>query len=162
MRRTQLLFAIGMCLLSAPAARSQASDAVVLSEALRAHLRGERFDTVTSIRGLPLGIRDALERLFGNGLDIADPGADFQMTRGVANSKLPTRRLVAAECSRDHCLVYYERGGVDPTWHVALFRWTPAETRLEGGGTAPGRLATITDVWNAILSGGIRGQSKVW
>jgi hypothetical protein len=148
---------------SAVVGASQASGALSLSEALRAHMTGERFDIVTSIRGLPLGVRDELETLFGNrGLDIAEPGAEFQVTDRVANPKLPTRRLVAAGCSIDHCLVYYERGGVAHTWLVALFHWTPAETRFEWGGIAPRGLASIDDVRSAVLSGAIKGAPKAW
>jgi hypothetical protein len=134
-----------------------------MSEALRSHVQNEEFGIVTSIRGLPLGVRDALQTLFGSGtLDIAEPGAEFQATGVVANSRLPMRRLVAAGCSTDHCIVYYERGGKDRTWHAALFHWTPAATRFELGGTAPGGLATKEDVRNAILSGRIRGPARVW
>jgi hypothetical protein len=164
MRRTQLLFAICLSFGSGVAAGSQTSDGGALSEALRAHVQDERFGIVTSIRGLPLGVRDGLQTLFGSqALDIAEPGAEFQVTDVVVNPKLPIRRLVAAGCSTDHhCLVYYERGGRNHTWHVALFHWTPTATRFEWGGTAPGSLATIDDVRNAILSGGIKGQAKFW
>ncbi len=163
MRRTQLLCAIGVSVWSAMAAGSQVTDAAALSAALRAHVQDGRFGIVTSIRGLPLGVRDELQTLFGSQtLDIADPGAEFQATVGVVNQTLPTRRLVAAGCSADHCLVYYERGGTDRTWHVALFHWTPAATRLEWGGTAQGRLATLDEVRIAILSGGITGGARLW
>ena len=162
MRSIQLLCAIGVSLWSAVAAGSQATDAGSLSAALRAHVQNERLLIVTSIRGLPLGVRDALQTLFGTGgLDIAEPEAEFQLTN-VPNPKLPTRRLIAAGCSTDHCLVYYERGGSEHTWHVALFHWTPAATRLEWGGMASGGLATIDDVRNAILSGRIKGPAKFW
>jgi len=160
MRRTQLLCAIGMSLWSAVVAGSQAAPPVALSSALRAHVQDERFAIVTSIRGLPLGVRAGLQTLFGSqDLDIAEPGAEFQVT-GDANSKLRTRRLVAAGCSYDHCLVYYERGGAAHTWQVALFHWTPEATRFEWGGTAPGGLATIDDVRSAILSGAIKGPAR--
>ena len=163
MRRTQLLCAIVVSLWSAVAAESQATDADALSGALRAHVQDERFQISTSIRGLPLGVRDGLQTLFASrALDIAEPGAEFQVTDVIVNPKLPIRRLVAAGCSTDHCLVYYERGGTDHTWHVALFHWTPAATRFEWGGTAPGGLATIDDVRNAILSGRITGQAGFW
>jgi len=161
MRRTHLLWAIGVSLWSAVAAGSQATDARALSAALRAHLQGERFDIVTSIRGLPLGVREELQRLFGNGtLDIAEPGAEFQASTAGVNPTLPLRRLVAAWCTIDHCLVYYERGGIDRTWHAALFHWTPAKTTLEGGGTAPAGLATVEDVRNVILAGAIK--ARIW
>jgi hypothetical protein len=125
-----------------------------LSEALRTHVKSDRFDIVTSIRGLPLGVRDQLQTLWGTGsLDIAEPGAAFQANGTSVNPTLPTRRLVAAGCSTDfHCLVYYERGGRGHTWLVTLFHWTPAATRLEWGGTAPGGLKTIDEVRNAVLS----------
>jgi hypothetical protein len=163
MRRTQLLFAICVSLWSAAAAASQSSNAATLPGALRAHVQNERFDIITSIRGLPLGVRDELQRLFGGGLDIAEPGAEFQETGRVVNPKLPLRRLVAAGCSADfHCLVYYERGGREPTWHVMLFHWTPSTTRFEWGAMAPGGLATIDDVRTAMLSGRTTGPAKFW
>ena len=163
MHRRRLLCAIGVSLWSAVVAGSQAVAPVALSGALRDHVKDERFQIVTSIRGLPLGVRDGLQKLFGSQtLDIAEPGAEFQVTGVIGNPKRPIRRLVAAGCSTDHCLVYYERGGIDHTWHVALFHWTPAATRFEGGGTAPGGLATIDGVRSAILSGGIKGGAKIW
>ena len=144
-------------------AASQAAAPVVLPGALRAHVKDERFEIVTSIRGLPLGVRDGLQTLFGSQtLDIAEPGAAFQVTDVFAARKLPIRRLVTAGCSTDHCLVYYERGGIAHTWQVALFHWTPAATRFEGGGIAPPGLASIDQVRNAMLSGAIRGPTKVW
>lgn len=131
-----------------------------LSGTLWAHLKDERFGTVTSIGGLPLGVRDALEELFHSpSLDIAEPGAEFQPARGPGG---PTRRLVAAGCSTDHCLVYYERAGTEPAWRVALFHWNPGETRFEWGGAAPGGLAEIGDVQHAVLSRTIRSPERSW
>lgn len=163
MRCTRLFCAIGVSLWSAVATGSQAAPTDALSEAQRAHLKNERLEIVTSIRGLPLGVRDGLQKLFGSqALDIAEPGAEFQVTDVVVNPKLPIRRLVAAGCSTDHCLVYYERGGIAHTWQVALFHWTPAATRFEWGGTAPRGLATIDDVRNAALSGAIKSPNRLW
>jgi hypothetical protein len=162
MRRIQLLCAIGVSLWSIVAAGSQATDGGPLSGALRTHVQNEEFAIVTSIRGLPLGVRDGLQTLFGSGtLDIAEPGAQFR-ANNAANPTLPSRRLIAAGCSTDHCLVHYERGGTDHTWHVMLFHWTPAATRFEWGGTAPRGLATIADVRTAVLSGLIKGPVKSW
>ena len=126
-------------------------------------MKDDRFQVVTSIRGLPLGVRDSLQMLFGSqSLDIAEPGAEFQATDVRSNPALPIRRLVAAGCSTDHCLVYYERGGIAHTWQAALFHWTPAATRFEWGGVAPGGLATVDDVRKAVLSGAIKGPNKNW
>jgi len=134
-----------------------------LAGTLRAHLNAERFGPVTSSYGLPMGVRDALEELFGGpSLDMADPGAEFEGTGAAAGPRLPTRRLVAAGCSIDHCLVYYERGGSARTWRVALFHWTPAETRFEWGGAAPGGLQGLEDVRRAVASGKITSPDKAW
>jgi hypothetical protein len=164
MRHIRLFCAIGVGLWSAVAAGNQAAPVRTLPEALRAHVKGEAFGIVTSIRGLPLGVRDQLQALWGSQtLDIADPGADFQLTDVKGTPALPTRRLVAAGCAPDHhCLVYYERGGRSRTWLVALFHWTPAATRFEWGGTAPGGLKTIEDVRNAVLSGAIKSPTPLW
>lgn len=163
MRRTRLLFAIGVSLWSDLAVGNQAAPPVAPSVELRAHVQDERFWIVTSIRGLPLGVRAWLQTLFGSqALDIAEPGGEFQIGNVIVDSMLPIRRLVAAGCSYDHCLVYYERGGIAHTWRVALFHWTPDATRLEWGGTAPGGLVTIDNVRSAILSGAIKGPVELW
>jgi hypothetical protein len=157
------LGAIGLSLWSAVAAGSQAPPPVVLSGPLRAHVKDERLQIVTSIRGLPLGVRHELQTLFGgHALDIAEPGAPFRATAVAGTPPLPIRRLVAAGCSYDHCLVYYERGGGARSWKAALFHWTPAATRLELGGTAPGGLETVDAVRRAVLSGAISGSTTPW
>ncbi len=163
MHHTRFLCAIVVSLGSAVIAGRQAAPPVSMSTALRAHVQDERFAIVTSIRGLPLGVRAGLQTLFGSQeLDIAEPGAEFQVSGEAVNSTLPARRLIAAGCSYDHCLVYYERGGSAHTWQVALFHWTPEATRFEWGGTAPGGLATIDDVRRGMLSGAIKGPSGLW
>ena len=163
MHRTPLFCAIGVVLWSAAAIANQATSTSTLSDALRAHVKDDRFQIVTAVRGLPLGVRDGLQTLFGSpSLDIAEPEADFQVTDVVGTRVLPIRRLVAAGCSVDHCLVYYERGGIAHTWQVALFHWTPAATRFEWGGVAPGGLMTIDDVRKAVLSGAIKSANKDW
>jgi hypothetical protein len=158
-----LCCAIGLSVWSAVAATGQTAVAAALSGTLRDHMRDERFGVVTSIRGLPLGVRDGLQTLFGSQtLDIAESRAEFQGTDATVTPKQPFRRLVAAGCSIDHCLVYYERGGSDHTWLAALFHWTPAETRFEWGGHARGGLATIDEVRKAVLSGLVKGPVTSW
>ena len=163
MRYARLLCAIGLSVWSPVSAASQTAAPPALSGTLRNHVKEERFDIVTSIRGLPLGVREGLQTLFdGQTLDIAEPGGEFQGTGAVVNPRLPLRRLVAAGCSRNHCLVYYERGGTAHTWLVALFHWTPAATRFEWGGNARGGLTTIDEVRNAVLSGAVKGHAEFW
>jgi len=161
MRR--LLFPMWMSLWAAVVNCNQAVPAAALPEALQAHVKNEQFQIVTSLRGMPLGVRHGLEMLFGDrGLDIAEPGAQFQATGVTGDSRLPIRRLVVAGCSYDHCLVYYERGGGTRTWKAALFHWTPETTRFEWGGTAPGGLRTVDAVRQAFLSGAIKSPNSVW
>jgi hypothetical protein len=163
MEATRLLCAIGLGFSSVVMAGSQTAAPGSLSAELRAHVRDERFQIVTSIRGLPLGVRAGLQTLFGSqSLDIAEPGAEFQVGGAIVDSKLPIRRLVAAGCSYDHCLVYYERGGNSHTWRVTLFRWTPDATRFEWGATAPGGLVSIDDVRRVVLSGATKGPVALW
>ena len=127
--------------------------------ALREHLRAERYQVVTSIRGLPLGIRDELQKMFGGSLDIADPDVKIE-SGSQAAATTTARRLVAAGCSRDHhCLVYYELVGRTPGWRVALFHWTPEATRFEWGGVAPRSLKTVDEVRSAILDGRMTSAS---
>jgi hypothetical protein len=154
------LCAIAVASLSVVLSGRQAKP-TVLSETLRAHVKGERFDIVTSIRGFPLGVRSGLQALFGSpDLDIAEPGEKFQATDVMTVPRLPSRRLLAGGCSTDHCLVHYERGGFAHAWFVAVFHWAPDETRFEWGGIAPGRLATVEDIRKAILSGAIKPSTN--
>lgn len=163
MRPIQLACLVSLSLWSATATGNQAPSTATLSEELRTHVESERFGIVTSIRGLPLGVREALQVLFGSQtLDIAEPGAEFQVTDAAGEARLSIRRLSVAGCSSDHCLVYYERGGKAHTWQVALFHWTPGATKFEWGGTAAGGLETIDDVRKAVLSGAVKGPNTVW
>jgi hypothetical protein len=55
-------------------------------------------------------------------LELAEPGAEFQVTDVIVKPNLPIRRLILSRCSSDHCVVYYERGGIAHTFSVVLFR----------------------------------------
>ena len=76
MRHTRLLCAIGVSLWSAVVAGSQAVAPEALSEALRDHVKDERFGIVTSIRGLPLGVRNRLQTLFGSQTHSTSPSPE--------------------------------------------------------------------------------------
>ena len=160
--RRRLLCAIVMSLWAAAVAAGQ-QPAGSLSPALRARLQKGTFQAVTSVRGLPLGVRERMTTMFGGTLDIAEPGAAFQSTDVLVTPRLPSRRMVAAACSSDfYCLVYYERGGIAQTRYVLLFHWSPDDTRFEWGSTAAGAYKTIDDVRKALLSGAIKGQVGPW
>ena len=161
MRSTFFLCAMAISVWPVVTAGIQTPVANALPLPLRAHMNEDRFGVVTSIRGLPLGVREELQTLFQSAfLDIAEPGAAFRATDVILDPNLPTRRLVLAACSIEHCMVYYERGGIAHTWHVALFHWTPDATRFEWGGIAPGGLKTIDDLRKAALSGAVRASGS--
>lgn len=163
MYRTRHLCALGVGFCSAWLTASQAAPPSGLSQELRTHVQNERFQIVSSIRGLPLGVRTELQTLFGSlTLDIAEPGAAFQSNGANPDTNPPIRRMGTAGCSYEHCLVYYERGGTPRTWRLALFHWRPDATRLEWGGIAPGGLTTIEDLRRAILSGAIKSSAGPW
>lgn len=162
-RRTLLLCAVASSLSSGVIACNRQSPSLAVSRALLDHLEEEQFGIVTSLRGLPLGVREALQALFASQwLDIAEPDEEFQAAGASVRSRVPSRRLVLAGCSNDHCLVYYERAATTNTWHATLFNWTPAETRFEWGGDARGGLTDIDDVRKALLAGDIKAPSTPW
>jgi hypothetical protein len=159
MRRT-LFCVIALGLSAAVAAGQQPAGA--LSPALRAQLQKGTFQAVTSVRGLPLGVRERMTTMFGGTLDIAEPGTPFQSTDVLVTPRLPIRRMVSAACSNEfYCLVYYEKGGIAHTWNVLVFHWSPDGTRFEWGSTA-GAYKTIDDVRKALLAGAIKGQVGPW
>lgn len=146
-------------------ASQQASPAAALSPAMRTHLQSEQLQIVTSIRGLPLDVRERMQEMFGSStLDIANPGAEFRRDDAPGSAMPPLRRLIAAGCAADgHCLVYYARGGASLSHRVMLFHWAPAETRFEWGAIAPAGLTTVEAVRQAIVSGRITGgQATPW
>jgi hypothetical protein len=148
------------------AAQGQSPDpSTAAPEALRSHLRSERFAPLTTVAALPAGVRTQLNDLFGGkALEMADPGAPFQATDVMVTPRLPSRRLTAAGCSPDHCLVYYERGGFAHVHYAVLFKVSTDGTRFEFGGPAAGGLADLEAVKNAIVAGAVLGQpsSKDW
>lgn len=161
-RQTRPLLASVLVLVAA-AASAQPPVSPTLPAPMRAHVRDERFQIVTAVRGLPLGVREELQRMFGStAMAIADPGERFQATDVITEPGLPIRRLSVAGCSQDHCLVYYERGGIAHTWHAVLFHWTPDGTRVEAGGSAPPGIRTLDDLRSAVLSGALKGPGRYW
>ena len=155
--------ALSLTVVSAAGGQPATPSATVIADALRTHLRGERFSPLTTVAALPAGLRQALSQLFNAPtLDMADPGAPFQATDVMITPRLPARRLVAAGCSADHCLVYYERGGFVHVHQIVLFGKTDTAFRFVEGGVAPGGLSDLEQVKDALLSGKITGGSKYW
>ena len=155
--------ALSLTVVSAAGGQPATPSATVIADALRTHLRGERFSPLTTVAALPAGLRQALSELFNAPtLDMADPGAPFQATDVMVTPRLPARRLIAAGCSADHCLVYYERGGFAHVHQIVLFGKTDTAFRFVEGGVAPGALSDLEQVKDALMSGKIVGGSKYW
>lgn len=155
---------IAFVLLSAWVLRSQPQASEPgLTSALLEHVRAERFEPIATVAGLPDGVRQTLADLFGDpSLELADPGQRFQSSDVMVTPRLPARRLVAAGCSPDHCLVYYERGGFARVHQIVLFSTTAASARLVHGGVAAGGLTDLEQVKDALVSGEVAGGSKYW
>ena len=135
--------------------------APALPAALRGHVQGERFAPVAKVGDLPARVREKLHDLFGGKtLDLAEPGAPFQATDVMVTPPLPWRRLVAAGCSADHCLVYYERGGFTHVYQAVLIRTDGTTARLECGGQVPGGMKDLDTVRNVLLSGRVLPGSR--
>ena len=157
----RLLCAVGLSVWSTTTVAGQARATGALTQELRRHVLDERFDVVSSLNGLPAGVRAELRMLFNSKtLDIHDAGTKLRATAQVAGAK--SRTLVAAGCSRNDCLLYYELAGSTRGWRVVLIHWTPEVTMLEWGGAAPGNLSTADEVRSALLSGRIKGSAGPW
>jgi hypothetical protein len=145
----------------APARGQSVDPTTTLPDALRTHLRSERFSPLTRVAALPAGVRTELNNLFGGKtLELADPGAPFQATDVMVTPRLPHRRLTAAGCSPDHCLIYYERGGFVHVHYVVVLKVSSDGTRFEFGGTAPRGLADLDAVKNLVATGNVLGQKQ--
>jgi hypothetical protein len=162
--RFGIVAAVAFALLGAWVLHSQPkSSEAGLTAGLRDHVRSERFGPVATVAALPASVRQALNELFtGKTLDMADPGQPFQATDVMVMPRLPARRLVAAGCSPDHCLVYYERGGFAHVHQIALFSTTDATARLVHGGVAAGGLTDLDQVRDALVAGKVMSGSKYW
>ena len=146
---------------------AQDKPAGALPSALRDHVKGETFAPVTTVAALPASVREGLAQLFGETLKMADPGARFQTTDVLGPEKLPFRRLIAAGCSADHCLVHYEKGGFAHLYYVTVFRNAGADAKgakFEWGGSTGGGLANVDAVKEALVTGKIVAQPtpKYW
>ena len=136
--------------------------------ALLDRVKAETFAPVATVAALPASVRQGLAQLFGETLRMAEPGARFQATDVIGPERLPFRRLIAAGCSADHCLVHYEKGGFAHLYYVTVFRNAGADAKgakFEWGGTSGGGLANVDAVKDAVLTGKVVGQplsSKFW
>lgn len=162
--RIGIVAVVAFVLLGAWVLRSQPqASGSGFTAALRDHVRVERFAPVGTVAALPPHVRDALTDLFGGKtLEMADPGQPFQATDVMVTPRLPARRLVAAGCSPDHCLVYYERGGFARVHQIVLFSRTDTSARFAHGGVAAGGLTNLEQVRDALVSGDVVDSSKYW
>jgi hypothetical protein len=158
-----LVGVFALALVGAKVREQKPLQAAGIPDALRAHLRDERFAPLTTVAALPEGVRDALQALFGGKtLEMADPGQPFQATDVMVMPRLPPRRLTAAGCSADHCVVYYERGGFAHVHQIVLFSTSETPARLEYGGVAANGLTDLEQVREALVSGKVMATSKYW
>jgi hypothetical protein len=151
------------CVFLLLAASSSSAGSDDLPGAVAEDLRAVTFVAVKSVAGLPESARLGLARLFGSdSLEMADPGAEFQATDVITKPNLPARRLGVAGCSPRHCIVYYERGGIAHTWSVVILQVPRSPAALLWGGSAPGGLADLNALKQALLSGRVKARTGYW
>jgi hypothetical protein len=114
---------------------------------------------VTHVRDLPARVRDALQSLFkSDTLEIADPGAPFEATDDVSDPRLPSRRLDVAGCSRDHCLLQYERGGYAHRFYAVLIAVSEKQATVEWAGSTHGAAHDLAELKSVVLQGKAGGN----
>lgn len=153
-----ILAGLALSTLAFPAAWA-ASDSIVAEE----QVRNVELKPVPSVTELPATAQADLARLFGQAkLDMADPGAEWQVTDVIMKPNLPGRRLIAAGCSNQHCLIYYERGGIAHVWAVVLLKLDGPGKGLVKGWSAPSGLGQVEEVRQAVAAGKLRVQTRFW
>jgi hypothetical protein len=132
-----------------------------LSAEHRFYIRAETFKPAPHVGDLPVSVREALRVLFNEpALTIADPGAPFQDTDITPTGGVPSRRLIAAGCSTEHCLVHYEHGGGRRTVHVVLFGLFGERAAFEWGGQTSRPERDVTVVKGLMLRGAIDSSAS--
>ncbi len=125
MRNRSVLFALPALALLNPAAmqaRDHAPAPPTLSASDKAHVLGDTFTVVKTVKQMPAAVQKALglppkKPLYG----MADAGKPFEIG-DVVSDKLPPRRLVFAAVNAQYCLVYFDQGGMAYNQHIVLFR----------------------------------------
>ena len=138
-------------------AGAQAPAQTPLSAAVREHLRADTLAPVMHVVDLPKLVQDALKANFSNPkLDMADPGQEFQATDVIMNANLPTRRLISAGCSSDHCLIHYEQGGIAHFYRVLLVSVSKTAAKVDWNGMCGGPMPNLAEVQAQVVSGKIK------
>ena len=132
MTKPFVLCALTLLTLTGPAARSApAAKPPPLSAADKAHILGDTFTVVKTVKQMPPAVQKALGLPAKDPLGgMADAGKPFQIGDVVSSTdRLPFRRLVFAATNPRYCLVYYDLGGIAYREEVILYR-------LQGGQAA--------------------------
>jgi hypothetical protein len=53
---------------------------------------------------------------------LADPGQNWNATDAITDPTLPWKRLVWAAVRSDYYVVHYERGGIDHSFHILVYK----------------------------------------
>lgn len=135
-----LVSACGLLMASAASAEKTSG----LPTADRAHLmKSDSFAAISHVSELPAAVREKL-LIPASGKKapeyaMADPGKPWNP--GCVVDGTPSRRLLFAAVSKDHCVVAYESGGIAHMYRANLYRLGGAN----GGQTA-------SPVWAAYIS----------
>jgi hypothetical protein len=143
-------------LASVVAAGVQTPAPAPLSTAVREHLRADALAPMAHVAELPKLVQDALKANFSSPTQMADPGQEWQATDVVMNPNLPTRRLISAGCSSDHCLIHYEQGGFAHFYRVLLISVSKTAAKIEWTGMSGGPTTNVAEVQAQVVAGKIK------
>jgi hypothetical protein len=86
-----------------------------------ARISDRDFSEIKTVSALPGEVKAAMAELFKQKtLTVADPSQRFNSS-DVVNSQ-PTRRLIFSGCSKERCVVHYEKGGRGHTYHAMVLK----------------------------------------
>ena len=84
-------------------------------------IQDREFFEVKTVEALPTSVKTALAAEFGqSNLKLANPGEHFNP--GDVVDSYPSRRLIFAGCTRERCVVHYEKGGRGQQYLAILFK----------------------------------------
>jgi hypothetical protein len=132
----------------------QAGGSPKLRDFDREHLlRSDSFTMVSAVQDLPEYVKHSFAKITHDStFFMANPGEEFQVTDVVEKEGLPSRRLIVAGISTDHCFLHYEMGGIGHAYYIVLFRLKEGKARFVWGSSAWEGYQTLDSLRKAIAS----------
>jgi hypothetical protein len=119
-----------------------------------------RFHEAHSTRDLPPAVVSLCVDDKGR---LADPGQNWNPTNAITDPTLPWKRLIWAAVGGDYYVVYYERGGIDHSFHIVVARLTKDDSKSKLIWRAiGGPFKDYAAFLNALRSGKLNDRLEGW